>query len=98
MAERSRDFLRRKAIERIISEIYGDKRFTDGNGHQATPFRDLAGNARLLQMLSTAYSRSGRNFDPASEVGDPDDLPTTVTGRRGCSAIRPGRTATWGSN
>ena len=74
MAEKSRDFLRRKSIERIISEIYGDKRFADGNGRQEAPFRDLVGNARLLQMLSNAYSRSRHNFDPAAEVGDPDDL------------------------
>ncbi len=74
MAEKSRDFLRRKSIERIISEIYGDKRFSDGNGHQDTPFRDLVGNAGLLRMLSKAYSRSGLNFDPTAEVGDQDDL------------------------
>ncbi len=74
MAGRSRDFLRRKAIERILSEIYGDMRFMDGNGRPATPFRDLARNAQLLQMLSSAYSFSGRNFDPASVVDDPADL------------------------
>ncbi len=74
MAENSRDFLRRKSIERIISEIYGDKRFSDGNGRQEAPYRDLVGNAGLLQMLSKAYSRSGHNFDPAAEVGDRDDL------------------------
>ncbi len=74
LAEKSRDFLRRKSIERIISEIYGDKRFPDDNGLLATPFTDLAGNTRLLRMLSAAYSRSGPNFDPASGVSDPDDL------------------------
>jgi UDP-N-acetylglucosamine--N-acetylmuramyl-(pentapeptide) pyrophosphoryl-undecaprenol N-acetylglucosamine transferase len=74
MSERSRDFLRRKAIERILSEIYGEMRFMDGNGHQATVFRDLAGNAQLLHMLSTAYKLCGRDFDPASVVEDPDDL------------------------
>ncbi len=74
MAEYSRDFLRRKSIERIVSEIHGDNRFADGNGRQETPLRDLAGNPRLLQMLSKAYSRSRNSFDPAAEVGDPDDL------------------------
>jgi len=74
MAEMSRNFLRRKAIERILSEIYGDMRFTDGNGGNGTPFRDLAANGCLLQMLSKAYSVSGRNFDPACVVDDPDDL------------------------
>ncbi len=39
MAERSRDFLRRKAIERILSEIYGDMRFMDGNGWHGDTFQ-----------------------------------------------------------
>ncbi len=73
MAEKSGDFLRRKAIERIVSEMYGDHRFKDGNGC-VTPFRDLVGNARLLEMLSAAFARSGACFDPASVVEDPDDL------------------------
>ena len=74
MGERSRGFLRQRAIERITSEIYGDNRFADGNGRKGIPFRDLLSNARLLEMLSNAYRRSGRAFDPASTVGDPDDL------------------------
>jgi UDP-N-acetylglucosamine--N-acetylmuramyl-(pentapeptide) pyrophosphoryl-undecaprenol N-acetylglucosamine transferase len=74
MGERSRDFLRQKAIERITSEIYGDNRFKDGNGRQVCTFRDLAGNARLLETLSKAYNLSGRDYDPAAVVGDPDDL------------------------
>ena len=73
MAEKSRGFLRREAIERITSELFDDGRFKDGNGHVA-PFRDLIGNGRLLQMLSEAYARSGPSFDPASVVEDPDDL------------------------
>ena len=74
MGERSRGFLRQKAIERITSEIYGDNRFADGNGRNVVPFRDLLSNARLMEMLSNAYKSSGRAFDPASTVGDPDDL------------------------
>jgi UDP-N-acetylglucosamine--N-acetylmuramyl-(pentapeptide) pyrophosphoryl-undecaprenol N-acetylglucosamine transferase len=73
MAEKSRDFLRREAIERIVSEIYGEQRFKDGNGCVA-PFRDLVGNARLLQMLSEARARLGAAYDPALVVEDPDDL------------------------
>ncbi|MHC1725352.1 MAG: glycosyltransferase [Syntrophobacteraceae bacterium] len=74
MAEKSRRFLRRKAIERILNELYGESLFTDGNGYQAIPFKDLAGNNRLLQILSAAYNRSGRSFDPIATVEDPDDL------------------------
>lgn len=74
MAERSTQFLRRKSIERILSEIYGDTPFPDGNGCQPIPFRGLIGNTRLLQILGTALAREGRNFDPLAVVGDADDL------------------------
>ena len=74
MSERSGRFLRRKAIQRIVNEIFGESRFNDGNGYQPIPFKDLAGNNRLLQMLTGAYNRSGQDFDPLSVVGDPDDL------------------------
>ncbi len=74
MSEKSRQFLKRKAIERIISEIFGDMRFTDGNYQHPVPFTDLASNARLLQMLSSAYGRSPQNFDPAAVVGGSGDL------------------------
>lgn len=74
MAENGREFLKRRAIERILSEIYGDMRFTDGNGVQGTPFRNLLGNLQLLEILSQAYSLSERDFDPANALEDPDDL------------------------
>jgi UDP-N-acetylglucosamine--N-acetylmuramyl-(pentapeptide) pyrophosphoryl-undecaprenol N-acetylglucosamine transferase len=74
MGERGRDFLSRRAIERILSEIYCEARFTDGNVCRECPFKDLVGNAQLLEMLSRNYSLSGRDFDPARVVGDPDDL------------------------
>ena len=73
MAEKSGEFLRRDAIERIVSEIHGRKRFEDGNGRVA-PFRDLVGNTRLLEMLSQARARLGAAYDPALVVDDPDDL------------------------
>jgi UDP-N-acetylglucosamine--N-acetylmuramyl-(pentapeptide) pyrophosphoryl-undecaprenol N-acetylglucosamine transferase len=73
MAEKSRGFLRREAIERIVSEIFGDKRFADGNGRVA-PFRDLVGNSRLLRILGQAYTAFGPSFDPALVVDDGDDL------------------------
>jgi UDP-N-acetylglucosamine--N-acetylmuramyl-(pentapeptide) pyrophosphoryl-undecaprenol N-acetylglucosamine transferase len=74
MAERGRYFLKRRAIERILSEIYGDMRFTDNGDIQGTPFTDLVGNSQLLQILSDAYARMGRNFDPAEIIDNPDDL------------------------
>ncbi len=74
MAENSRGFLRRRAIERILSEIYGEMSFKDGNGFQGAPFSEIVGNSRLLQMLSSAYSCLGRDYDPSGVVGDADDL------------------------
>jgi UDP-N-acetylglucosamine--N-acetylmuramyl-(pentapeptide) pyrophosphoryl-undecaprenol N-acetylglucosamine transferase len=74
MAQRSADFLKRRATERILSEIHGEMRFADGEGAQGTPFRDLAGNHLLLQMLSSAYNRAGRSYEPAEALSDPDDL------------------------
>jgi UDP-N-acetylglucosamine--N-acetylmuramyl-(pentapeptide) pyrophosphoryl-undecaprenol N-acetylglucosamine transferase len=73
MAEKSRGFLKREAIARIVSEIYDDQRFTDGNG-RVVPFRELLGNGRLLQMLSEAYAHLGPSFDPSCVVEDLDDL------------------------
>ena len=74
MAEKSGDFLRRRAIERILSEIYSDGDFKDGNGFQGAPFKEIVGNSRLLQMLSNAYNRCGCDFDPSSVLDDADDL------------------------
>jgi UDP-N-acetylglucosamine--N-acetylmuramyl-(pentapeptide) pyrophosphoryl-undecaprenol N-acetylglucosamine transferase len=74
MADGSRQFLKRKAIERIIGELYGKNRFTEGNGYPPIPFKDLAGNNKLLQILTAAYNRSALDFDPLAMVGDMDDL------------------------
>jgi UDP-N-acetylglucosamine--N-acetylmuramyl-(pentapeptide) pyrophosphoryl-undecaprenol N-acetylglucosamine transferase len=74
MADRSRHFLKRKAIERIIREVYQETASIEGNGYQTIPFKDLASNSRLLQMLTAAYNRSALDFDPVAVVGDLDDL------------------------
>jgi len=74
MADRSRQFLKRKAIERISRELYNETRSTEGNGYQPIPFKDLASNNRLLQILTSAYNRSALDFDPSTVVGDIDDL------------------------
>jgi UDP-N-acetylglucosamine--N-acetylmuramyl-(pentapeptide) pyrophosphoryl-undecaprenol N-acetylglucosamine transferase len=74
MAARSRQFMRRHAIERILSELYQDQSYNNGIGHQSIPFKPLASNQYLLQLLSSAYSRSPKDFDSLSVVGDEDDL------------------------
>lgn len=74
MAERSRQFLKRKAVDRIIRELYQENPLTEASGYQPIPFRDLASNNRLLQVLTTAYNQSALDFDPIATVGDTDDL------------------------
>lgn len=74
MAARSRQFLRRQAVERILSELFEDRKFNNGLGIQAEPFRPLLPNSQLLQLMTRAYQRVGTHYDPLAVVGDPDDL------------------------
>lgn len=74
MAANTNRFLRRQAIERILSEIYRDNSFNNGIGCPPVPFRALFSNHRLLQILSTAYETSPRSYNPLAVIGDEDDL------------------------
>jgi len=74
MSESSRHFLKRRASERILNELYGETRFNGSDSNNSTPFKDLTSNSGLLQMLGAACAHMGREFDPLSVVGDPDDL------------------------
>lgn len=74
MSQSSRHFMKRKANERILNELYGETRFSETDGNNSIPFKDLTSNHRLLQALSAAYALMGREFDPLCVVVDPDDL------------------------
>lgn len=74
MASHSEKFLRRRAVERILSELYQDKSYNNGIDRQSAAFRPLLSNQRLLERLGAAYNRSHRDYDPASVVTDLDDL------------------------
>lgn len=74
MSRRSKQFLRRQAVERILSELLDDHSFDNGGGYSGEPFKPLLSNARLLQMLSRAYQKSPADFDPVTVVGDTADL------------------------
>lgn len=74
MALKSKKFLRRNTNERILSELYQDRKFNNGIGSHPVPFKPLVSNQRLLSTLGTAYSRSLECYDPVSAVGDEDDL------------------------
>lgn len=74
MAARSRQFLRRQAVERILSELFEDHKFNNGLGVHAEPFRPLLSNSLLLQIMTRAHQRAGVHYDPLTVVGDADDL------------------------
>lgn len=74
MSESSRHFLKRQAIERILDELFEETRFADSDAYAPIPFKELIGNARLLQILSAANSRCGNDYNPLNVIGDPDDL------------------------
>lgn len=74
MSESSKHFLRRHAIERILNEVYGEARFPDADAYPSIPFRELTSNTRLLRILTNAYNRMGRDFNPLTAIGDADDL------------------------
>jgi UDP-N-acetylglucosamine--N-acetylmuramyl-(pentapeptide) pyrophosphoryl-undecaprenol N-acetylglucosamine transferase len=74
MSANSSGFLRKHAIERILSEIYGDKSFSNGLGLQTVAHRPLLSNQQLLRVLEGAYRKHQASFDPLQEIGDGDDL------------------------
>lgn len=74
MGAKSRQFLRRNAIERILSELYADNSYNNGVNHQQVPFLRLLSNQRLLQELNAAYSYAPHHYDPLQVIKDEDDL------------------------
>jgi UDP-N-acetylglucosamine--N-acetylmuramyl-(pentapeptide) pyrophosphoryl-undecaprenol N-acetylglucosamine transferase len=74
MGTKGREFFRQRAVDRILSELYSDHSFDNGICHDAVAFEPLLSNQRLLSVLSAAYSRSPRDYDPLTVVGDEDDL------------------------
>lgn len=74
MAAGSSQFLRRRAVDRIVSEVFEDNIFNNGSGYQPVAFKPLMTNSRLLALLSAAYNRNPAHYDPVTVVGDEDDL------------------------
>ncbi len=73
MAARSGQFFRQRANERILSEIYGDRRYDNGvsKGEQFTP---LLGHGQLLERLRRAYLEAPEEYHPLRVIKDGDDL------------------------
>ncbi len=74
MARCSGTFLRRQAVERILSEMYEDKAYNNGSGYQALPFKPLLTNGQLLAFLSQSQARNPSHYNPGNLLDDPDDL------------------------
>ena len=74
MAAHSRRFLRRNAVERILSELYGESRFNDPAERISTPFKPLLTHQQLLDRLNASWSRAPEFYDPVTVLGDEDDL------------------------
>ncbi|PIU31024.1 MAG: hypothetical protein COT06_10395 [Syntrophobacteraceae bacterium CG07_land_8_20_14_0_80_61_8] len=78
MAAGSREFLRRRANERILSELHGDRScpngIADGARNGIGKYPPLLNNHRLLQVLRTAYGCGPDSYDPGAVIPDPDDL------------------------
>jgi UDP-N-acetylglucosamine--N-acetylmuramyl-(pentapeptide) pyrophosphoryl-undecaprenol N-acetylglucosamine transferase len=74
MGDKSIQFFRRHAVERILSELFGDHAYDNGTSFESVVFRPLLTNQQLLQRLTAAYSRSPRDYSPVTVIGDEDDL------------------------
>lgn len=74
MAERCGHFLRKDAVDRILSELHQDRKIDNGSGGEVVPFKPLIGNATLLNALNRARSGAPAVYEPVNVVGDPDDL------------------------
>jgi UDP-N-acetylglucosamine--N-acetylmuramyl-(pentapeptide) pyrophosphoryl-undecaprenol N-acetylglucosamine transferase len=74
MESLSRQFLRRNAVERILSELYQDKSYNNGTEGRSIPFQPLLTNNRLLQILNRAQQSNPKEYNPLDVVGDEDDL------------------------
>ncbi len=74
MGAKSKGFFRQHAVERILSEVYGDHSFDNGSGCDGAVFKPLYSNQRLLQLLSAEKNRTPGAYNPLRAIGDQDDL------------------------
>ncbi len=75
LAENSRKFMRRRALERIVNEIYGRESCDDGVENNDRLLNPLLSNSQLLSRLSAAYNKASANsYHPLDVIKDVDDL------------------------
>ena len=75
LAENSRKFMRRHALERIVNEIYEEKITETRPETNNQLIQPLLSNDQLLGKLSSAYSSAvGNSYHPLDVIKDVDDL------------------------
>ncbi len=75
MSEKCRQFFRKQAAARILSELYGDRTFD--NGWTTQPLETLSPlltNNQLLRRLQKAYEADSTCYDPEHLSGISEDL------------------------
>lgn len=75
MTQRCRQFFRKQATARILSEIYGDRRYDNGwTAHGLESLPPLLTNTQLLRRLQKAYDADPDHYDPERIAGIGEDL------------------------
>lgn len=75
MSERCRQFFRKQASARIVSELYGDHAFDNGwTSSSVDSFPPLLSNHQLLRRLQGAYEANPQHYDPEQVPGIAEDL------------------------
>ena len=75
LAENSRKFMRRHALERVVNEIYEEKITETRPETNNQLIQPLLSNDQLLGKLSSAYSSAvGNSYHPLDVIKDVDDL------------------------
>ncbi len=75
MTQKCRQFFRKQATARILSELYGDRRFDNGwTAHSLESLPPLLTNTQLLRRLQKAYDADPEHYDPERIAGIAEDL------------------------
>ena len=75
LAENSKKFMRKRALERIVDEIYGGKTRPDDTLSDDQLLQPLLTNSQLLARLNAAYlSKAANSYHPLDVIKDVDDL------------------------
>lgn len=75
MSQKCRQFFRKQATARILSELYGDRSFDNGwTAHSLESLPPLLTNTQLLRRLQKAYDADPQRYEPEHMAGIAEDL------------------------